>query len=126
MTVVRDLFSVGGSATVRCSSDNLAARMDWLRNEIVVVSAFSTQHLDLVFSPVNDSIHNQVYVCMVTRSGGNGMAPTAVQNFTVNVDGRHCLDIHVFNNLLCSSFLSQSLQLPSLPLLAVQALPELG
>jgi hypothetical protein len=46
------------------------------------------QELDLVFSPVNDSMHTQVYVCRVTRDGGNGRRVTAVQNFTVNVDGK--------------------------------------
>ena len=46
------------------------------------------QELDLVFSPVNDTIHNQVYVCRVTR-GKDGMPPEiAVQNFTVNVHGK--------------------------------------
>ena len=43
----------------------------------------STQELDLVFPLVNDSIHNEVYTCRVTRDGGM----TAIQNFTVNVNG---------------------------------------
>ena len=34
------------------------------------------QELDLDFSPVNDSIHNQVYVYRVTRDGENGMTDT--------------------------------------------------
>ena len=57
---------------------------------MVVESAAFTgiQQLDLVFSPVNDSIHNQVYLCRVTRDGENGMMVTAAQNFTVNVDGK--------------------------------------
>jgi hypothetical protein len=88
VTIVRDQFSVGSSAMAQCSSDNLAARMEWINNQIVVTSASSTQQLNLVFSPVNDSIHNQVYVCRVTRDGENGTTVTAVQNFTVNVDGK--------------------------------------
>ena len=88
VTIIRDQFSVGSSAMARCSSDNLAARMEWLNNEVVVASAISTQQLNLMFSPVNDSIHNQVYVCRVTRDGENGMLVTAVQNFTANVDGK--------------------------------------
>ena len=64
--------------------------IEWLRNGMVVESAAFTgiQQLDLVFSPVNDSIHNQVYLCRVTRDGENGRMVTATQNFTVNVDGK--------------------------------------
>ena len=88
VTIVRDQFSVGNSAMARCSSDNLATRMEWLNNETVIARASSIQELDLVFSLVNDSIHNQVYVCRVTRDGGNGITTTAMQTFTVNVDGK--------------------------------------
>ena len=64
--------------------------MEWLRNGMVVESAAFTgiQELDLVFSPVSDSIHNQVYLCRVTRDGENGRTVTAMQNLTVNVDGK--------------------------------------
>jgi hypothetical protein len=64
--------------------------MEWLRDGTVVESAAFTgiQELDLVFSLVNDSIHTQVYVCRVTRDREDGMIVTAVQNFTVNVDGK--------------------------------------
>ena len=88
--IVRDQFSVGESATASCKSDAPASMIEWLRDGMVVESAAFTgiQELDLVFSPVNDSIHTQVYVCRVTRDGGNGMTVTAMQNFTVNVDGK--------------------------------------
>ena len=78
------------SATASCKSDVPASMIEWLRDGIVVDSAAFTgiQELDLVFSPVNDSIHTQVYVCRVTRDGGNEMTVTAAQNFTVNVDGK--------------------------------------
>ena len=87
--MVRDQFSIGQSATASCKSDTPVTMVEWLRDGMVVESdAFSgIQELDLVFSPVNDSIHNQVYMCRVIRDGGNGMTVTAVQNFTVNVDG---------------------------------------
>ena len=53
----------------------------------MIESALSTQELNLVFSLVNDSIHNEVYTCRVTREEGI----IAAQNFTVNVDGKvHC------------------------------------
>ena len=87
--MVRDQFSIGQSATASCKSDTPVTMIEWLRDGMVVESDAFTgiQELDLVFSPVNDSIHNQIYVCRVTRDGENGMTVTAVQNFTVNVDG---------------------------------------
>ena len=88
--IVRDQFSVGYSAIASCKSDAPATMIEWLRDGMVVETASFTgiQELDLVFSPVNDSIHTQVYVCRVIRDGGNGMTVRAVQNFTVNVDGK--------------------------------------
>ena len=89
MFIIRDQFRIGESATASCKSDTPATMIEWLRDGMVVETAsFSgIQELDLVFSPVNDSIHNQVYMCRVIRDGGNGMTVTAVQNFTVDVDG---------------------------------------
>ena len=88
--IIRDEFSIGESVTASCKSDAPVLMIEWLRDGMVVESAAFTgiQELDLVFSPVNDSIHTQVYVCRVTRDGGSGMAVQAVQNFTVNVDGK--------------------------------------
>ena len=62
--------------------------IEWLRDGVVVESEASTdiQELDLTFSTVNDSIHNQVYVCRVMRVTDEENV-TAVQNFTVNVAG---------------------------------------
>ena len=62
--------------------------IEWLRDGVVVESEASTgiQELDLVFSPVNDSIHNQLYVCRVMRVA-NETNVTAVQKFTVDVVG---------------------------------------
>ena len=88
--IVCDQFTVGQSVTASCKSDTPAIRIEWLRDGVVVESnnTAGIQELDLVFSPVNDTIHNQVYVCRVTR-GKDGMPPEiAVQNFTVNVDGK--------------------------------------
>ena len=86
VSTVRDQLNVGASATATCFSDASATRMEWLHNGVVVASDTSTQQLNLVFSPVNDSIHNQVYVCRVTRGGG----AQAEQDFTAIVDGNCC------------------------------------
>ena len=84
MTITRDPFTVGQSATARCISDTLATRIEWLNEEnVVVTSTTSTKQLNLVFTLVSDSIHNQIFVCRVTRDGGM----VAMQNLTVDVDG---------------------------------------
>ena len=90
MFIIRDEFSVGESATASCKSEAPASMIEWLRDGAVVESAAFTgiQELDLVFSPVNDSIHAQVYVCRVTSDGGDGMTVTVMQNFTMNIDGK--------------------------------------
>ena len=84
VSIIRDQFGVGDSVTASCTSDNQATRMEWLSNGAVVAMAMSTQQLDLEFSPVNDSIHNQVYICRVTREGDVQVE----QNFTVRVNGK--------------------------------------
>ena len=84
MSIARDQFIVGGSATATCISDTQATRIEWLTDRVVLESATSTQQLDLVFPLVNDSIHNQDHTCRVTREGGM----TATQTFTVKVDGK--------------------------------------
>ena len=69
-----------------CVSDVPATMIEWLSGEdVLMTSSRTTQQLDLVFSLVNDSIHNQVYVCRVTRLE-DGMVAT--QNFTANVVGK--------------------------------------
>ena len=93
MFIVRDtdfIISVDESATISCKSKFPASMIEWLRDGMVVKSAAFTgiQKLDLVLSPVNDSIHTQVYVCRVTRDGGNGISVITVQNFTVIVGGK--------------------------------------
>lgn len=86
MLIALDQFTVGWYANASCLSDAPATRIQWLTNGVVIERAYSVQQLDLTFSLVNDSIHNEVYTCRVTRQGGT----TATQNFTVNVNGiRH-------------------------------------
>ena len=83
MQIVHDRFTVGQSATARCMSDILATRMEWLSGGVVINNSSSTQRLDLVFSLVNDSIHNQSYTCRVSREDGE----QAEQTFVVIING---------------------------------------
>ena len=84
VSIARDPFILGQSATASCTSDTPATRLEWLSEGEVVANALSTQTLPLLFSLVNDSIHEQVYVCRVTRGGGM----VVTQNFTVQVIGK--------------------------------------
>ena len=93
VSIIGDQFSIGESATASCESDTPVMRMEWLRDGEIVESATGIQKLDLEFSPVNDSIHNLIYVCSVTGEGKDGMTVTVVQNFTINIDGK----IFIFN-----------------------------
>ena len=56
---------VGVIASISCISDVPAIRLDNERR--VVARVTSMDQLDLTFNPVNDSIHNSVYTCRVTR-----------------------------------------------------------
>ena len=84
MSITRDPFDIGQSATAKCKSDVPTTRIEWLNNGVIIENATSTEQLDLVFSTISDRIHNQVYVCRVTRKDGM----MATQNFTVKVDGK--------------------------------------
>ena len=63
------VFVVGEERSMTCSSDLDAISVEWLYNH-QVVSYSTASELMLVFSPVNDSIHNQEYICRVTTSYG--------------------------------------------------------
>ena len=63
-----DPFIVGTSATLTCTSDVSADQIEWLDSERrVVARVTSMDQLELTFNPVNDSIHNSVYTCRVTK-----------------------------------------------------------
>lgn len=63
------VFTVGESASMTCSSDLDVTSIEWLYN-LQVVSSSTASELQLVFSPVNDSINGQEYTCRVTSSYG--------------------------------------------------------
>ena len=68
MLLRSDLFIVGMSATLTCTSDVSADKIEWLDNDRRVVARVTfSDRFDLTFNPVNDSLHNSVYTCQVTR-----------------------------------------------------------
>jgi hypothetical protein len=75
---------VGSNVNITCRSDTDTDRMEWLTQEgDVIVFGSSVTWLNLTFTPINDSIHGQVYICRAERSGSH----MAEQNFTMNVKG---------------------------------------
>ena len=85
ITVASDAagFVVGSAAIVTCFSDvGNAERIEWRsREDQVLVSRGSVQQIDLVFNPVNDSLHDSNITCFVTRD--EGRANQTVSNQTL-------------------------------------------
>ena len=63
------VFVVGETASISCATDLDVMLIEWLYNHNVVASS-TEQQLDLIFSPVNDSVHNRDYSCRVTSPYG--------------------------------------------------------
>jgi len=89
-------LTVGDNATLTCSSDLDVNMVEWLYNGQVVVSSSGPQ-ADLMFTPVNDSIHNTQYICRVT-------SPYGVQEYSssISVTGKQlgyicCTDPYSFS-----------------------------
>ena len=78
--------AIGEPATIVCSSDLTDPSIMWLKDGETVVSSTSPSHqLLLLFNPVNDSIHNEQYVCNVTSTELTN--PTTI-SITVKVRGK--------------------------------------
>ena len=83
--------TIGEPTTIVCSSNLTGPTIMWLRGirGETVVSSTSTDHqLLLILNPVNDSIHNEQYVCNVTAS--DLTSPVTI-SITVKVQGKFTL-----------------------------------
>ena len=81
---------MGSNATITCVSETDTEKMEWLRDDdVVVVLMLTARQLDLTFSPVNDSLHGKVFTCRVTRNSTATRSSSGVvkQNFTMSVSG---------------------------------------
>ena len=78
-------LTVGDTAAITCSSDLDVSSIEWVYDDQVVLSSVGQQELELVFNPVNDTIHNKTYTCRVT-------SPYGVQEHkvTLTVTGKLC------------------------------------
>ena len=71
-------FTVGDAVTIQCVSDIPANEMRWLHGNQIVNQGYNISRLSLIFDPVNDSIHEVTYTCVLDRSGVLSMVPTTV------------------------------------------------
>ena len=80
---------VGSTSIVTCSSDvGNADRIEWRSREgQVLVSRDSVQQVDLVFNPVNDSLHDSDITCFVTRDEGRANQTVSNQTLSISVRG---------------------------------------
>ena len=62
-------LTVGQSANITCSYDLTFTSIEWVHNNVTVVSSTASP-LDLSFDPVNDNIHGRQYTCQVITPYG--------------------------------------------------------
>ena len=61
-------LTVGVTNTITCITSLDISDMVWIdgMDSIVASNSDGVQQLDLLFNPVNDSIHNRMYTCRIT------------------------------------------------------------
>ena len=64
------VFIINSAQTISCSTDLDVIRLEWTSDREIVESSSNGQ-LDLVFDPVNDTIHNARYTCMAISPYGS-------------------------------------------------------
>ena len=84
------LFTVGETASLTCSSDLDVSSIEWLYSGQQVANSTGQQQLELVFSPVNDTIHDREYTCRVTSPYG-----TQEDAHLVIAEGKYCIMINM-------------------------------
>lgn len=62
--------TVGENSTISCYSDLTVERVEWIFDGDVIVTSNNSQRVDLVFSPVQEFLHNREYVCKAVTSYG--------------------------------------------------------
>ncbi len=105
---------MGEDATFTCTSDLVDRAIQWEFNGVPVV-VDTGEIVELTFNPVNDSIHEGLFICRaITAAGGNFTDSVIV---TVQGKSRDCMDTcvlgfvsHLFPVLLLSHSTYASLQ----------------
>ena len=91
------VFTVGDNASLNCSTDLDVVSIEWLYNYQVISTSSADNALQLVFNPVNDSIHSREYTCRIT-------SPYGVQEQTVQAFVEGNLMKSVIYKLIINSY----------------------
>lgn len=64
--------TVGENATISCYSDLTVERVEWIfdNDAIVTSNNINSQRVDLVFSSVQEFLHNREYMCRAVTAYG--------------------------------------------------------
>ena len=74
-------------ATFNCSTDLTVISIQWLfGGEVVVEDTSGQRFLELTFDPVNDTIHERQYTCMIAIPSNGSVV--FMENITISVAGR--------------------------------------
>ena len=89
MEVIDGVLTVGSNVTVRCLSDSgVAEVIEWRsREDQVLARGNSIDRLNLMFIPVNDSLHGSNLICFVTRDEGRANQTVSNQTLRITVRG---------------------------------------
>ena len=82
-----DPLTLGNTATLTCTYDLTAIAVEWVYNGQVLVHTAESQ-AELVFNPVNDSLHNREYTCRAISQYGIQEA-----SVTTTVTGEICVQL---------------------------------
>ncbi len=87
-------LTVGEMNIITCSTSLDISDIVWIDDMDAVVASSSegVQQLDLVFNPVNDSIHNRMYTCRITAVAvdhDTNKNPVISKTITVQVRGKY-------------------------------------
>ena len=87
-------LTVGAMNTITCSTSLDISNIVWIvgMDTIVASNSEGVQQLDLVFNPVNDSIHNRMYTCRITAVAvdpSTNLPLVISETVTITVTGKH-------------------------------------
>ena len=87
-------LTVGEMNIITCSTSLDISDIVWIdeMDTIVASNSEGVQQLDLVFNPVNDSLHNRMYTCRITAVAVDQVTnknPVISKTITIQVRGKY-------------------------------------
>jgi len=89
-------LTVGDTVRIVCSTDLDVTKIEWIRDDIIVISS-SSQSLTLLLDPVSTDHHNTQYTCRVSNPYGHGIQEDTVD---VTVQSKSLCECCAFRMLL--------------------------